>query len=239
MISTRMPLALSIALLLGILAMPAAAQTKPAAAAMPMPAQTKPAVASTSAAVQAKPAVSTAASDKTAVKLATEVCSSCHGPGGNSKSPTFPRLAGQRQAYLVAQIKAFKDGQRHEQEAHDYMLGMTMLIDDATAQALGRYFASQPHPKGIPGNPAQVAAGKKVYEQGVAGSVPPCASCHGAQAQGDSTMHPRLADQHAAYIVRQLNVIQRNLRNSPEMHGIIKNLKPEDMKNVAAYLQSL
>ena len=52
-------------------------------------------------------------------------------------------------------------------------------------------------------------------------------------------MHPRLADQHAAYIVRQLNVIQRNLRNSPEMHGIIKNLTPEDMKNVAAYLQSL
>ena len=180
---------------------------------MPMPAQ-------------AKPAVPTAASDKTAVKLATEVCSSCHGPGGNSKSSTFPRLAGQQQAYLVAQIKAFKDGKRREQEAHDYMLGMTMLIDNATAEALGRYFNSQPHPKGIPGNPAQVAAGKKIYEQGIPGSVPPCASCHGAQAQGDSTMHPRLADQHAAYIVRQLNVIQRNLLNSPEMHGIIKNLKP-------------
>ena len=211
MISTRTPLALTAAALLGMLAMPAAAQTKP-----PL-----------------------SASDDAAIKLATQVCSSCHGPGGNSKSPTFPRLAGQQQAYLVAQIKAFKDGKRHEQEAHDYMLGMTTLIDDPTAEALGRYFNSQPYPKGIPGNPAQVAAGKKIYEQGIPGSVPPCASCHGAQAQGDSTMHPRLADQHAAYIVRQLNVIQRNLRNSPEMHGIIKNLKPEDMKNVAAYLQSL
>ncbi len=219
MISTRMPVTLSIALLFGILAMPAAAQTTPA--------------------VSAKASVSTAASDDAAIKLATQVCSSCHGPGGNSESPTFPRLAGQQQAYLVAQIKAFKDGKRNEQEAHDYMLGMTMLIDDATAQALGRYFASQPHPKGIPGNRAQVAAGKKIYQQGVAGSVSPCASCHGAQAQGDSTMHPRLADQHAAYIVRQLQVIQRNLRNSPEMHGIIKNLKPKDMRDVAAYLQSL
>ena len=218
MISTRMFLALIATALLGMLVMPAAAQTPPAASTMPMPAQ-------------AKPAVSTAASDKTAVKLATEVCSSCHGPGGNSKSPTFPRLAGQQQAYLVAQIKAFKDGKRHEQEAHDYMLGMTMLIDDATAEALGRYFNSQPYPKGIPCNPAEVAAGKKIYEQGIPGSVPHCASCHGAHAQGDSTMHLRLADQHAAYLVRQLNVIQlnviqRNLRNSPEMPGIIKNLKP-------------
>jgi cytochrome c553 len=39
--------------------------------------------------------------------------------------------------------------------------------------------------------------------------------------------------------VRQLTVIQRNLRNSPVMHGIIKNLTPEEMKNVATYLQSL
>ena len=216
--STRMPLALSMALLLGILAMPAAAQTTPA--------------------VSATPPVSTAASDDAAIKLATQVCSSCHGPGGNSKSPTFPRLAGQQQAYLVAQIKAFKDGKRHEQEAHDYMLGMATLIDDPTAEALGRYFASQPHPEGIPGNPAEVAAGKKIFEQGIPGQVVACATCHGPHAEGNG-IFPRLADQHAAYIVRQLTVIQRNLRNSPVMHGIIKNLTPEDMKNVAAYLQSL
>ena len=219
MISKRMHLALSAALLLGLPAMPAAAQTKPAVS-------------------SATPAVSTAASDDAAIKLATQVCSSCHGPGGNSKSPTFPRLAGQQQAYIVAQIKAFKDGKRHEQEAHDYMLGMTTLIDDPTAEALGRYFASQPHPKGIPGNPAEVAAGKKIFEQGFPGEAVACATCHGPNAEGNG-IFPRLADQHAAYIVRQLNVIQRNLRNSPVMHGIIKDLKPQEMQDVAAYLQSL
>ena len=218
MISTRTPRALSIALLFGILAMPAAAQTTPADS--------------------ATPSVSTTASDDAAIKLATQVCSSCHGPGGNSESPTFPRLAGQQQAYLVAQIKAFKDGQRNEQEAHDYMLGMTTLIDDPTAEALGRYFASQPHPAGIPGKPAEVAAGKKIFEQGIPGQVVACATCHGPRAGGNG-IFPRLADQHAAYIVRQLTVIQRNLRNSPVMHGIIKNLKPQDMHDVAAYLQSL
>lgn len=193
-------------------------------------------IVTTPAAVSGTPPISP--SDDAAIKLATQVCSSCHGPGGNSVSPTFPRLAGQQEAYLVAQIQAFKDGKRNEQEAHDYMLGMTTLIDSVTAEALARYFARQPVPKGISGNPAQVAAGKKIYEQGIPDQVVACSTCHGAHAEGNG-IFPRLADQHAEYIVRQLSVIQRNLRNSPVMHGIIKNLKPEDMKDVATYLQSL
>ncbi|MFC4528679.1 cytochrome c4 [Dyella halodurans] len=183
-------------------------------------------------------AQSTIASDDVAIKLASQVCSSCHGPGGNSISPTFPKLAGQQQAYLVAQIQAFKSGGRGEQEAHDYMLGMTTLIDDATAAALARYFARQPPPPGVSTDPALMAAGRKLFTQGVADRVVPCANCHGDRAQGNG-IFPRLAGQHAPYIVRQLKVIQGNLRNSPVMHGIIKDLTPEEMNEVAAYLQSL
>ncbi len=183
-------------------------------------------------------AQSPAASDDAARKLASQVCSSCHGPGGNSTSPTFPKLAAQQQAYLIAQIQAFKSGTRGEQEAHDYMLGMTTLIDNDTAAALARYFASQPAPPGVSGNPAMVAAGQKLFTQGVPDHVAPCASCHGDHAQGNG-IFPRLAGQHAPYIVRQLKVIQANLRNSPVMHGIIKDLKPQEMEDVAAYLQSL
>ncbi|SFS13908.1 Cytochrome c553 [Dyella sp. OK004] len=183
-------------------------------------------------------AQSTAASDDAATKLASQVCSSCHGPGGHSVSPTFPKLAAQQQAYLVAQIQAFKSGGRSEQEAHDYMLGMTTLIDDDTAAALARYFARQSPPHGVSSDPALVAAGQKLFTQGIGDRVVACASCHGDHAQGNG-IFPRLAGQHAPYIVRQLKVIQGNLRNSPVMHGIIKNLTPEEMNEVAAYLQSL
>lgn len=178
------------------------------------------------------------ASDDAATKLATHVCSSCHGPGGDSRSPTFPKLAAQQEAYLVAQIGNFRSGARGEQEAHDYMLGMTTLIDDDTAAALARYYARQPAPGGRGGDAALIAKGKRLFEQGEEGKVVACASCHGAHAEG-ATIFPRLAGQHAAYIVRQLKVIQSNLRNSPVMHGIITNLKPEDMDAVAAYLQSI
>lgn len=191
-----------------------------------------------SAAPAADRAQTASASDDAAAKLATHVCSSCHGPGGDSQSPTFPKLAAQQEAYLVAQIGNFRNGTRGEQEAHDYMLGMTTLIDDDTAAALARYYARQPGAKGRGGDAALIARGKHLFEQGEEGKVVACASCHGAHAEG-ATIFPRLAGQHAAYIVRQLKVIQGNLRNSPVMHGIITNLKPDDMEAVAAYLQSI
>lgn len=176
--------------------------------------------------------------DAAAETLATQVCSSCHGPGGNSTSPTFPKLAAQQQPYLVAQIKAFRNKTRGEQEAHDYMLGMASLIDDETADALGRFFSRQKPPRGVAGDPALVANGKKLFEQGIVErNITACATCHGKNAEGNG-IFPRLAGQHAEYILRQLTVIQSRLRESPVMHGIIKDLKPEDMKAVAAFLQS-
>ena len=176
--------------------------------------------------------------DAAAETLATQVCSSCHGPGGNSTSPTFPKLAAQQQPYLVAQIKAFRNKTRGEQEAHDYMLGMASLIDDETADALGRFFSRQKPPRGVAGDPALIANGKKLFEQGIVErNITACATCHGKHAEGNG-IFPRLAGQHAEYILRQLTVIQSRLRESPVMHGIIKDLKPEDMKAVAAFLQS-
>ncbi len=181
---------------------------------------------------------STTQADNAAEKLATQVCSSCHGPGGNSISPTFPKLAAQQQQYLTTQIQAFRNKTRGEQEAHDYMLGMATLIDDATAQALGRFFSRQKPPIGVSGDAAAIAAGKKLFEQGIPDrSIAACATCHGANAQGNG-IFPRLAGQHAEYILRQLTVIQSRLRESPVMHGIIKDLKPEEMTAVAAFLQS-
>jgi cytochrome c553 len=38
--------------------------------------------------------------------------------------------------------------------------------------------------------------------------------------------------------VRQLDVIQKRFRDSPIMHGVIKDLKAEDIRAVAEYVQS-
>ncbi|MDA8363088.1 MAG: c-type cytochrome [Gammaproteobacteria bacterium] len=45
-------------------------------------------------------------------KFGISACMSCHGPAGAGIPPRFPRLAGQHAAYVEAQLVAFKNGQR-------------------------------------------------------------------------------------------------------------------------------
>ena len=40
-------------------------------------------------------------------------CAACHGPTGDSSNPAYPKLAGQDPAYLIAQMQAYRSGQRH------------------------------------------------------------------------------------------------------------------------------
>lgn len=179
------------------------------------------------------------ATDLAAQKVAASICSACHGPTGVSSSPLFPRLAGQQELYLVAQLKAFKAKTRGEADAHDYMWGMATLLDDSIIAGLAHYYAMQKPGPGIPGDGPMIARGKILYEKGdPAHNVVACATCHGDAAKGN-TIFPRLAGQNAAYVVRQLEVIQHKFRDSPIMHGVIKDLDANAMKAVAEYVQSL
>lgn len=178
------------------------------------------------------------ASADAAQKVAASICASCHGPAGVSVSPLFPRLAGQQEAYLLAQLKAFKAKTRAEADAHDYMWGMATLLDDSIIAAMAHYYATQKPAPGIAGDASLIAPGRQIYEQGdPAHQVASCASCHGKSAEG-ATIFPRLAGQHAAYVRRQLEAIQKTFRDSPIMHGVIKDLDAGQIAAVAEYVQS-
>ena len=179
------------------------------------------------------------ADKKAAAKMATETCASCHGPGGRSTAPTFPRLAGQQAAYLDAQLKGFRDQTRGDPDAIAYMWGMASQLSDSQIAALADYFSQQRPAAGTPGNAAAIAAGREIYEKGVPSlQIAACETCHGKGAVGAGAF-PRLAGQHAPYLFKQMLVIQSVLRSAPVMHGIVKDLTPTQMQAVAAYLESL
>ncbi|MBV8124495.1 MAG: c-type cytochrome, partial [Paucibacter sp.] len=137
------------------------------------------------------------------------------------------------------QLRAFKAKTRGEKEAHDYMWGMATLLEDPVIDALAAYYAQQKPGAGIPGDPALMAQGKKLFDNGdPSREIQACAACHGATAQGVA-IFPRLAGQHQAYLMHQIELIQNNLRESSIMHGVVKDLKPEDIKAITSYLQSL
>lgn len=167
------------------------------------------------------------------------VCSSCHGPGGHSISSTFPRLAGQQKDYLVAQLKAFRDHTRADPHAKTYMWGMAARLSDPTIEAIATYYAAQPPVAGEPGASPEITAGKKIFIKGIPSQgVPPCMACHGDKAQGNGPI-PRLAGQHPAYLARQLAAFASNARANEIMHQNSKNLSPEQINEVTAFLGTL
>ncbi len=183
-------------------------------------------------------AVGHAAQESVAVDLIRRECSTCHGARGISVSPTFPNLAAQQAAYLEVQLKAFRDRSRADPHAQAFMWGMAAQLTDNTIADIAAYFAAQPPAKGKPADPAEIAAGKKIFEEGIeAQQVPPCQSCHMKNAEGNAVF-PRLAGQHRDYLERQLEVFATGLRANPIMHENAKNLSALQISQVAAFLSS-
>ena len=177
-----------------------------------------------------------------ATAIAQQVCSNCHGIDGNAESPNFPNLAAQQESYFIAQLNGFKSHGRSDPAGFEYMWGLSQNLSDAQIAGLAAYY-SQQKPKAT--YQAKMltpsAEGKKIFEQGIASiGVPPCGSCHGAEAQGQATF-PRLAGQHSDYIVKQLMVFQRTDQR-PEggiMKGVAHLLTAQNMQAVATYIETM
>lgn len=173
-----------------------------------------------------------------AKQIAIGVCGTCHGPRGNNTQPKFPRLAGQNANYLANQLRAFRGQSRGDPDALGYMWGMAGQLDDATIDALAKYYASQKPEAGRTRDSSAVARGREIYQRGIESEgVPACLSCHGPDAHGLAEF-PRIAGQHAQYVLKQLGSFQSNMRNVAVMHGVAQNLRFTEMESVAAYLEA-
>jgi cytochrome c553 len=65
-----------------------------------------------------------------------------------------------------------------------------------------------------------------------------CQVCHGQGGRSTNPTYPRLAGQHAKYIVKQLKAFKAGTRKDPIMNGMASTLTEEDMEDVAAFFES-
>ncbi len=178
------------------------------------------------------------------------VCTACHGVNGNSVNPEWPNLAGQNAAYIHEQLVMFKAKKRNNPI-------MQPIVDPLTEQDfadLAAFFSAQT-PSGLEADPSYWKAGEALYKSGDASrAIPACAACHGPAGQGNQGAgYPALRAQHSVYTVKQLqDYLTKNryrdpadaatvhsTRNSAMMTTIAPRLTPEDIRNVASYLQGL
>jgi cytochrome c553 len=90
------------------------------------------------------------------VPVDVTACQACHGENGISASPRIPNLAGQQQAYLAAQLQAFRAGTRR----NDLKQAVAAQLSDADIAALAAFWHDRPAaPAGTHG---EVAAGPAI-----------------------------------------------------------------------------
>ena len=168
-------------------------------------------------------------------------CKTCHGVSGQGFRGAYPmpRLAGQQPDYLENQLQAFIERRR----VNPVMFNVAHVLRPGMLTALAEGFRDL-NPKPLGGEPRElIPAGKKIFEEGVtAANIPPCASCHGADAKGAGAM-PRLAGQLYDYTTKKLTNWSKERGQDPAkpdasqiMEPIAHGLTPQQVSEVAAYL---
>jgi cytochrome c553 len=80
---------------------------------------------------------SLSAGDAAAGKSKAMICAACHGANGISPNDIWPNLAGQKEGYLIKQIKAFRSGERNDPS----MAPMVKMLAEDDIANVAAYFS--------------------------------------------------------------------------------------------------
>lgn len=171
---------------------------------------------------------------------AWEVCALCHSADGISPMSKFPKLAGQKAAYIEKQVMDF----RHDNRSNDggQMQTIAAEVELPSLKESAGYFSSLPPPPVVQwdaGNKEQVrlyGTGKALFAKGRKG-LPACASCH-ADSENSA---PWIDAQHPQYLQKQLQDFKHKERNNDaaqQMQKIADALLEDEIEALIFYLSA-
>ncbi|MFT6309856.1 MAG: cytochrome c553 [Porticoccus sp.] len=184
--------------------------------------------------------------DASAGKDKAMMCGACHGADGNSAVPSFPKLAGQGEKYLIKQMNDIHEGRR-------VVLTMAGVLDNMSQQDIAdiaAYYASQTGTIGQ-AKADLVELGERIYRAGNSEiGIAACTACHSPTGAGNAPAgFPKLGGQHAEYIEAQLKAFrtgaeepEKGRANDGEtriMRDIVSRMSDLEMRAVSSYIQGL
>lgn len=168
-------------------------------------------------------------------------CGSCHGARGEGQAASgFPRLAGQPQAYLTKQLRAFAEGARK----NPVMEPIARALSAQQMRDLADHYGGLPGWRGTAETGAPGPAAGLGPRLATAGDwdrdIPACFACHGPGGAGIAPHFPALAGQPRAYTRSQLKAWQAGTRsNDPQglMKSVADRMTDADIEAVSQYLE--
>ena len=182
-----------------------------------------------------------AAGDAAAGKTKAMACGGCHGMDGNSTVPTFPKLAGQGEAYIVKQIADFK---ANKTRTDAMMMPMVAGLTDQDAADIGAYYQSQKLASAATFDESKIALGREIYKGGnLQSGVPACQGCHGPTGAGNAPAgYPQVGGQYAGYTLKQLNAFKDGSRSNDKnemMRSVLAKMTDAEIEAVTQFMASL
>jgi len=172
-----------------------------------------------------------AAADVRAGKaFAERECKGCHGLDGRGAAQAIPHLAAQRERYLLAALKAYREGKR----THAALKDVAQQMSEADARNVAAYYAGLPPAATTPGKEARFFS---PYENGKALAAS-CAKCHGEDGNSRTRGIPSLAGQQPRYFVLAIQEYLNAERKKAPMHSMLPGLTKLDMESLALYFAS-
>ena len=164
-------------------------------------------------------------------------CTWCHGTGAQGYAAA-PRLAGQRAAYIAAQLRDYAAHIRDNPFSKQYMWGAAANLRPDTVRDLAGYFASLPPKAAQDGRRALAEKGQAIYVQGIPdANIVACLACHGPGGQGVREI-PRLGGMSYFYLKRRLEEWGQGYHSAPgsPMPMVASTLGPSEIEALASYL---
>lgn len=163
-----------------------------------------------------------------------EICALCHALNGDSHMAKFPKLAGQKQAYIEKQIRDFRSGKRTNDGGQ--MAAIVTEITESDILPIAAWFASQAAPAPLEAASDVIMQGGELY------ATAGCGDCHLNLSSGKSAMLiPHLNAQHAGYLVKQMRDFQSGDRlhlPSEQASDPVNALSLPGIEAIATYLHS-
>ena len=183
--------------------------------------------------------------DAAAGEAKAVTCGACHGVDGNSAVPTFPKLAGLGEKYLLKQMKDIRDGRRPVA----VMAGQVDNMSDQDLADIAAFYDQKARTSEM-ADEDLVATGRSIYMSGIMDrKVAACSGCHSPTGKGNAPGgFPALAGQHADYIATQLTMFRKgyedpagrtNDGDSKIMRTTAFELSDLEIKAVASYASGL
>ena len=204
------------------------------AASLPAAAQSKKAAAGPSAASASRPVAAADSVNTVYAERFGNLCAACHGANGRSDIVGVPVLAGQYSLYTITQLFLFREGRR----TNEAMVALAKPMTDADLRGFSDFIGTLPPvPAPAPAAPpdaARMSKGQALAQQHK------CMFCHGTTLDGGQGV-PRIGGQKEDYVRSTLHGFKSGTRPgyTRAMTEALSQVPVEDLDLLAYYVANV